>query len=93
MSSDSRLERLRAALAAGFSDAVFDLVDESHLHAGHVGARGGKGHFRLIITSDAFAGLLPLARHRKVFAALDALMATDIHALSIDAKTPAERQS
>ena len=93
MGTESRVERLQAMLATAFTDAEVDLVDESHLHAGHAGARSGKGHFRLTITSEAFAGLPPLARHRKVFAALDALMATDIHALSIDAKTPAERQS
>ena len=93
MSAESRIERLRAALAVAFPDASVDLVDESHLHAGHAGARSGRGHFRLAITSEAFAGLTPLARHRKVFEALDALMASDIHALSIDAKTPAERRS
>lgn len=93
MSAESRIERLRAALAVAFPDASVDLVDESHLHAGHAGARSGRGHFRLAITCEAFAGLTPLARHRKVFGALDALMASDIHALSIDAKTPAERKS
>ncbi len=90
--SSTRMTRLQATLLASFPDAAFELVDESHLHAGHAGARGGKGHFRLSITSETFTGLAPLARHRRVFAALDALMASDIHALSIDAKTPAERQ-
>ena len=67
-----------------------EVVDESHKHAGHAGARDGRGHFAVSITSEAFAGLAPLARHRKVYAALGDLMTTDIHALSIHARTPAE---
>lgn len=84
----TRVARIEAALRAAFPDARFSLVDESHLHRGHAGAREGKGHFRLQIESAAFAGLLPLARHRRVFAALKSLMDTDIHALSVDARTP-----
>ena len=87
----TRVARLRAALAAAFPDATIELVDDSHLHRGHAGAREGKGHFRVRLTSPVFDGLLPLARHRKVFAALGTLMDSDIHALSIDAKSPHER--
>ena len=61
-----------------------DIIDESHLHAGHSG-HGGAGHFRVRIISDKFNGQTPIARHRMVYAALDALMKTEIHALSIDA--------
>lgn len=84
----SRLDAIRTALAAAFPGAVIELEDESHLHAGHAGATTGRGHFRLRIESAAFIGLTPLARHRAVFAALGTLMQTDIHALSIDARTP-----
>lgn len=82
----TRRVRIESALRAAFADASFQLEDESHLHAGHAGAQSGRGHFRLSITSVAFAGLAPLARHRAVYAALGELMQTDIHALSIDAK-------
>lgn len=78
-------------LQRAFPDARLELEDESHLHRGHVGAREGRGHFRLSITAEVFAGQAPLARHRTVYAALGDLMATDIHALSIDAKAPLER--
>ena len=84
----TRVARIEAALRAAFPDAHFTLIDESHLHRGHAGARDGKGHFRLQIVSTAFTGLLPLARHRRVFAVLKTLMDTDIHALSVDARTP-----
>ncbi|MFT3805534.1 BolA family protein [Arenimonas sp.] len=66
------------------------IVDESHKHAGHAGGRDGRGHFAVSIVSRVFAGLPPLARHRKVYAAVGDLMQTDIHALSIQARTPDE---
>lgn len=66
------------------------VIDDSARHAGHAGAKGGGGHYRLLIVSDAFAGLGRLARHRLVHAALGDLMHTRIHALSIQALTPAE---
>jgi len=77
-------QRLRAALAP----TVLELIDESHLHAGHAGALTGKGHFAVRIESEQFRGQPPLARHRLVYAALAELMETDIHALKIDAQAP-----
>lgn len=86
--STDRSTKILNALRSAFPTAQLELVDESHLHRGHAGARDGKGHFRLSITTPEFVGLAPLARHRRVFAALEALMASDIHALSIDARVP-----
>lgn len=87
----SREARIRAALEQALAPTALNLIDESHLHAGHAGAQSGRGHYRLEIVSERFAGLAPLARHRLVFAALGALMQTDIHALSIQARAPEER--
>ncbi len=67
-----------------------DIEDESALHAGHAGAAGGGGHYRMHIVSAAFVGLNTVARHRLIYAALGELMRTKIHALSIDARTPPE---
>ncbi len=67
-----------------------DVRDDSHRHVGHEGARDGRGHFTVEIVSDAFAGLAPLARHRRVYAALGGMMETDIHALQIRARTGVE---
>ena len=86
----SRLERIRAQLATALPGAAVELIDDSHRHAGHAGARDGRGHFRVHIVSGAFAGLRPLQRHQVVYRALDELMRTDIHALSITALTPEE---
>lgn len=90
MNAAERPAAIRAALEAAFAPASLEVVDESHRHAGHAGARDGRGHFNVVVVSDRFAGLAPLARHRAVYAALGRLMDTDIHALSIDARTPAE---
>ena len=86
----NRVERIRAALQAAFAPQRLEVEDDSHRHAGHAGARDGRGHFNVDIVSEAFAGKAPLARHRAVYAALGEMMQTDIHALSIKAQTPAE---
>ncbi|TJY62191.1 BolA family transcriptional regulator [Sinimarinibacterium sp. CAU 1509] len=82
---NDRIERIRAALEATFQPAQLQIEDDSHLHAGHAGARSGKGHFSVEIRSPAFAGMTPVQCHRAVYAALDELMQSDIHALSIKA--------
>lgn len=85
-----RVARIRELLTAALAPQSLAVDDDSHKHAGHAGARGGQGHFSVDIVSAAFAGKLPLARHRLVYAALDAMMQADIHALSIRARTPYE---
>jgi len=67
-----------------------EIIDDSALHAGHAGSRSGGGHFRLTIVSPRFAGCATMQRHRLVYDALGALLKTEIHALSITAKTPDE---
>jgi BolA family transcriptional regulator, general stress-responsive regulator len=84
----TRLQRIRSALEAAFAPQSLAVEDESHLHIGHAGAATGRGHFRVTIVSEAFRGLSPLARHRAVYDVLGGLMQTDIHALSITARTP-----
>jgi BolA protein len=84
----SREQRLRQRLESRFSPALLAIEDESHLHAGHAGAAGGHSHFRITIVAEAFRGLSPVARHRLVYAAVDDLLQTDIHALAIQASPP-----
>ena len=85
----TRIERIRDALAA-LQPVTLDVIDDSHKHAGHEGARDGRGHFTVRIVSPVFAGKAPLARHRAVYAALGEMMQTDIHALAIEAKASGE---
>lgn len=87
----SVVESIRDKLTATLSPIHVELVDESALHAGHAGARPeGESHFRLIVVSDRFKGHGRLERQRMIYQALDELMQSDIHALSIKALTPDE---
>ena len=67
-----------------------EIIDDSARHAGHAGAKSGGGHFSVHIVSDAFVGLSPIARHRRIHALLADLLPQFIHALSLSAHTPAE---
>jgi BolA protein len=77
---------MRERLLAAFAPVELEIIDDSHLHAGHAGAREGKGHFTVRIQSDRFIGTTPLQRHRLVYDALGTMMETDIHALSVNAR-------
>lgn len=89
----NRTARIRAALETALAPEALEIVDDSARHAGHAGARDGRGHFNVTIVSEAFAGMAQLARHRAVYAALGEMMQTDIHALSIVARTPIEAEA
>jgi len=84
-----RAARLEAALQS-LAPLRVEVIDDSHKHAGHEGARDGRGHFSVVVVSEAFRGKLPLARHRLVYAAVGSMMETDIHALAIKALAPEE---
>lgn len=86
--ASNRVAQIRERLETAFSPVALDIADESSRHAGHAGARDGRGHFRIRISSQSFAGKKPLERHRMVYAALGGLMATDIHAVSVIADVP-----
>ena len=89
--TEDRAAMIRAELEARFSPDEILVKDQSHLHAGHEGAKDGRGHFDVIIVSADFEGQNRIQRHRMVYDALTELLATDIHALRIRALTPAER--
>ena len=82
-------DRVEAALRAALQPESLAVVDDSHLHAGHAGAKEGR-HFSVRVTSQAFTGLSRVARHRLVYDALRSLVAEGIHALAIEARTHAE---
>jgi BolA protein len=83
--SKNRVLAIRARLIAAFAPTELEVIDDSHKHKGHAGAKDGRGHFRVKIVSAKFAGKKPLERHRMVFAVLDSMLKTDIHALSVHA--------
>ncbi|HUW50403.1 MAG TPA: BolA family protein [Sulfuricella sp.] len=83
------IEKIRARLAP-LSPERLEIEDESARHAGHEGAKGGGGHYRLTLVSAQFAGKPPIARHRMINELLGDMMQKEIHAISIKAYTPDE---
>ena len=82
-------DTIRDRLSALAPESI-ELLDESGQHVGHEGARGGGGHYQLIIVAPAFANQSLQSRHRMVYNALDGLMHKEIHALAIKAYAPDE---
>jgi BolA family transcriptional regulator, general stress-responsive regulator len=86
----ARQQRMATLLREQLAPVHLEIIDDSHHHAGHSGHTGaGESHFTLHITSAAFAGLTPLARHRLVHAVLADEWTQGLHALVIKAETPA----
>jgi BolA protein len=84
-------ETIRDKLTERFAPTRLDIIDESHRHAGHAGARPeGETHFAVTITSAAFAGLSRVSRQRLVYDALKHELASSVHALSLATLAPGE---
>lgn len=84
-------DTIRSKLVERFAPARLEIVDESHHHAGHEGARpGGETHFAVTIVSAAFMGQSRVARQRLVYQALAEELATGVHALSLTTLAPDE---
>lgn len=82
---------IETKLTQSFEPSTLEIVDQSHLHAGHAGApEGGESHFRVRIVSAKFAGQNRVVRQRAVNAALKDELAGPVHALSIQALAPGE---
>jgi BolA protein len=85
-----RRARIESKLRERLEAPHVEVVDESHLHAGHAGARSGAGHFRATIVSPRFEGLSRLKAQRLVYAALDDEMGSEIHAFAMKTFTPTQ---
>jgi BolA family transcriptional regulator, general stress-responsive regulator len=84
-------ETMRRKLTERFAPSRLDIVDESHRHAGHAGARPeGETHFAVTIVSPAFAGLNRVTRQRLVYETLADELASRVHALSLTTFAPGE---
>lgn len=88
--SAERVEMIRERLTKNLQPAELEIIDESARHAGHAGAASGGGHFIVNIVAAAFNDKTLIQRHRLVYDAVDDIMHREIHALSIQAKTPEE---
>ena len=89
MNSLNTIENMRQRLAA-LSPESIEILDDSGQHIGHEGAKGGGGHYQLLLVSAQFHSVSLPARHRMVYDALGSMMKNEIHALSIKAYAPDE---
>ena len=92
MTSTPLANEIHARLTDAFTPARLEVINDSHLHAGHMGDDGtGESHWTVIVESDRFVGLNRVARQRLVNNALADLLSSRIHALAIRARAPGER--
>lgn len=91
--NQDRIRLFEADLKAAFDVIDLKIEDESHLHAGHVGAASGGGHFKIRIIAPQFEGMNLVKRHRAIYAALNSHFPNAIHALTIEAISPTECSS
>ena len=85
-----RKKEITRRLREAFAPETLGVEDESYMHEGHEGAKDGRGHFRVLIITDAFEDKTMIERHRMIYRELDEMMRLDIHALAIDAWSPGE---
>lgn len=91
MTTNDRTERLRALIEADLAPVSLEIIDDSHLHAGHAGAASGGSHYTVKIVSSRFEGLKLVMRHRLVYDAVhDMINKSEVHALAINAVAPSE---
>ena len=83
--------RIKEKLTAGLAPISLEVADESHLHAGHSGAReGGQTPYRIKVASARFSGTGRVERHRRVYALLADEIAQGVHALALQTLAPGE---
>ena len=87
MANEERIAKIRQRLEEALSPTSLEIIDDSHKHVGHAGARGGGGHFSVNIVATAFEGKGLIQKHRMVYEAVGDMMNADIHALSINANS------
>ena len=93
MTADPKLgpvgQRITTKLTQGFAPVALQVIDESHHHAGHSGARDdGESHFRVVIVAEAFRGKSRVDQHRMINAALADELKERVHALAIQSSAP-----
>lgn len=86
--SSLRAKAIEEALVCGLDADHVEVVDQSALHAGHLSAQEGGGHFQIVVVSERFRGQSRVAAQRMVYGALGKMMREDIHALSMRTLTP-----
>lgn len=88
----SRIDELRSRITGALGADVVDVQDDSEKHRGHAGARGGAGHYTVVVVASRFGGMGRVDRHRAVYDAVGDMIPGEVHALAVRAYTPEEWQ-
>ena len=88
--TNTRSANIETILSDAFSPDELLVKDQSHLHAGHAGAKDGRGHFEVMIVAEAFRNRSRIECHRLVYEALEGMVGSEIHALAMRTQSPAE---
>jgi len=83
ISNKVRIETIQHCLVQALSPTYLSIIDESHLHVGHIGAQSGGGHFAIEISAACLNNISRVVSHQLIYQALEKLMGTEIHALRI----------
>ena len=84
-------QKIAELISAALQVVSIEVIDNSHLHIGHAGAKSGGGHFAVELVAPEFSGVSRIKRHQMVYRIVDALISDQsIHALEIEAKSPQE---
>lgn len=86
----SRIEELQDRITSALGADIVQVQDDSEKHRGHAGARGGAGHYTVLVVAERFAGMGRVERHRAVYDAVGDMIPTQVHALAVRALTPDE---
>jgi BolA protein len=88
----SRIDELQRRITSALGADVVEIQDDSAKHRGHAGARGGAGHYAVVVVASRFAGVGRVDRHRAVYEAVGDMIPGEVHALQVRAFTPEEWQ-
>ncbi len=86
--NSARIAEIERRVAEALKPAMLEVIDDSHLHRGHEGAKGGAGHFTLKVASAQFEGKSMIEQHRMIYQILEPMFPHEIHALSIQTYLP-----
>lgn len=91
---NTRANRITAALTDAFAPSLLEVRDDSHLHAGHAGAReGGETHYGVLMVAASLEGKSRVDRSRAVHAVLAGELENGLHALALTLRSPVEQAS
>ena len=79
-------------ITSALSPTSLEIVNESHLHAGHQESFDGSGetHLRIKVVSEVFEGMSRVNRHRAINELVLEEIEQGLHAIAIEAKAPSE---